>query len=191
MHLSSGSMSPRLRRCSPLSTPTANPAAEPSPRPSPVASDGLETTAGSEPIARGAGELGVSGVGLAIGAGVVALIWFIHAEGELSVLCTKTVWFVIPIGAFCCGMAAGLGFFLGIRLFNQRPSRARRIVLGGPQRAHAGYRSDFWTDLVVHGIRWRMKAQGHGRGFRPFPQFLQAKPSVENQRVRSPPGMAA
>ncbi len=139
-----------------------------------TASEGREANADSDPIARGAGELGVSGLGLAVGATVVALIWFIHEKVNYPFF-AQTVWFVIPIGAFCCGMAAGLGFFLGIRVFNRRPSILTFVVAG--LSGLAGY-------VLIFGLTWWFDEVGglKVRDMVPFPQFLQAV--VENQRVQ-------
>ncbi len=143
-------------------------------RPAPMASEAPDAAPDPDPISRGAGELGVSGAGLAVGAAVVALIWFIHEKVNYPFF-AQTVWFVIPIGAFFCGMAAGLGFFLGIRLFNRRPSKLTFIVAG--LSGLAGY-------VLIFGLSWWFTEMGglKVRDVVGFPQFLQAV--VENQRVR-------
>jgi hypothetical protein len=143
-------------------------------RPSPAASETGEETALADPISRGAGELAVCGVALAVGAAVVGLIWFIHEKVNYPFF-AQTVWFVIPIGAFFCGMAAGAGFFLGIRLFNQRPSKLTYATAG--LSGLAGY-------LLIFGLSWWF-AEFQGVNVRDvvaFPQFLQA--TVENQRIQ-------
>ena len=149
-------------------------ATEPLPAAQPSSSEGPEATADSDSIARGAGELGVSGAGLAVGAAVVALIWFIHEKVNYPFF-AQTVWFVIPIGAFFCGMVAGLGFFLGIRLFNRRPSKLTFAVAG--LSGLAGY-------ILIFGLSWWFTEVGglKVRDVVGFPQFLQAV--VENQRVQ-------
>ena len=131
-------------------------------------------TAKLRPDHGGAGELAVTGVGLAVGAGVVALIWFVHEKVNYPFF-AQTVWFVIPIGALFCGLAAGAGFYLGIRLFNQRPSAVTYVAagLGGL----AGY-------LLIFGLSWWFtEFQGvKVRDVATFPQYLQVM--VENQRVQ-------
>ncbi len=150
------------------------PAPAPLTAPLPAATTADDESARPDPITRGAGELAVNGLALAVGAGVVALIWFIHEMVNYPFF-AQTVWFVIPIGAFFCGMAAGAGFYLGIRLFNQRPSSLTFVMagLGGL----AGY-------ILIFGLSWWFtEFQGvKARDVVGFPQFLQA--TVENQRVK-------
>jgi hypothetical protein len=152
----------------------SNPMPVPAARPSPLSSEAGENTTQSDPISRGAGELAVSVLALAVGAAVVALIWFIHEQVNYPFF-AQTVWFVIPIGAFLCGMAAGAGFFLGIRVFNVRPGTLTYAVAG--LSGLAGY-------VLIFGLSWWFSEfQGvKARDVVGFPQFLQA--TVENQRVQ-------
>jgi hypothetical protein len=151
-----------------------NPDPVPAARPSALASEAEQNAALSDPISRGAGEIALSGLALAIGAAVVGLIWFIHEKVNYPFF-AQTVWFVIPIGAFLCGMAAGAGFFLGIRVFNQRPGTLTYVVAG--LSGLAGY-------VLIFGLSWWFaEFQGvKARDVVGFPQFLQAM--VENQRVQ-------
>ena len=132
-------------------------------------------TAESDPITEGAGEIAIIGIGIPVVGAVSALIWFIYEKVNYPFF-AQTVWFVIPIGAFLCGMVAGIGFFLGHPRF--QPAASHADVRRGGTGWHRGLRPDFWTELVVHGIRQSVRL----RDVVGFSQFLQVM--VENQRVQ-------
>jgi hypothetical protein len=87
----------------------------------------------------------------------------------------QTVWFVIPVGAFLCGMVAGIGFWLALRLMNRLP-RSSTFVAAGLGGAGCYV-------LIYFLIWWRAEFPG-GKvrdhvGFLPFFQQL-----IEHQQVR-------
>jgi len=153
---------------------TENPNPLPAARPSPAASEVGGPNIDSEPLAQGAGEIAVIGLGLIVIAAVVALIWFIYQKVEYPFF-SQTVWFVIPIGAFLCGMAAGSGFLLGHRLLNRLPT-ARTFAAAG-MGGIVGY-------LLIFGLSWWFLEIGGVRvhSMVGFPDFL--KVMVENQSVK-------
>jgi hypothetical protein len=135
---------------------------------------GEEPNVDPDPLVRGAGELGIIGIGLFGVFAVVALIWFIYEMVRYPFF-SQTFWFVVPIGAFLCGMLAGIGFLLGHRVFNRLPSRVTYLAAG--LSGVAGY-------LLIFGLTWWFTSIGDVklRDVVGFPQYLQLM--VENQSVR-------
>jgi hypothetical protein len=155
-------------------------AAAQSPKPVPAAIAPPQSSAGPEPafepdpLARGAGVMAIVGIGFSGVAAVVALIWFIYEKVQYPFF-AQTFWFVIPIGAFLCGMVAGSGFLLGHRMMNRLPTAVTFVAagLGGI----AGY-------FLIFGLTWWFTSIGNMRlhDVVGFPQYLQVM--VENQSVR-------
>jgi len=86
----------------------------------------------------------------------------------------QTFWFVVPIGAFLCGMAAGSGFWLALRSFNRLPTGWTywAAVLGGA----------FSYVLIYVFMWWLLEFQGvKVRDVVGFPAFLQSV--LEHQRI--------
>jgi hypothetical protein len=127
-----------------------------------------------DPLARGAGEMAIIGVGFLGVAAVVALIWFIYEKVQYPFF-AQTFWFVVPIGALLCGMVAGSGFMLGHRMMNRLPTPVTYVASGFG--GIAGY-------FLIFGLTWWFTSIGNVRlhDVVGFPQYLQVM--VENQSIR-------
>lgn len=118
---------------------------------------------------------------------VLGLVWVVGSSALISWICiaisypfyAQTMWFVIPIGPFLCGLASGIGFWLSLRMFNRLPNKLTYLsaLLGGA----AAYILIFvviWLIWEPNGLRIRDHL--------PFTHFLQIM--VENQQVRAARG---
>jgi hypothetical protein len=152
----------------------ANPGPNRAVSPSPSGSALPEPAFEPDPVARGAGDLAIVATGLLGVAAVVALIWFVYEKVQYPFF-SQTVWFVIPIGSWLCGLVAGVGFLLGHRMMNRLPSPVTYVAAGvaGASRY-----------LLIFGLSWWFTSVGDVklREIVGFPQYLQVM--VENQSVR-------
>jgi hypothetical protein len=96
-----------------------NPLSEPAPSLKPVRSESGDT--GDWDACEGSKSLMVVLLGWAGCAAVAVLIYWLVNLVRYP-FHNQTFWFVIPIGAYLCGMAAGCGFWLALRWLNVRPS---------------------------------------------------------------------
>jgi hypothetical protein len=87
----------------------------------------------------------------------------------------QTFWFVIPVGAFLCGMVAGIGFWLGLRQLDRLPELLTYLAaaLGGAASYVLIYFLMWWLAEIPGGML-RDKI-----GFVDFLQFV-----LEHQRIR-------
>jgi hypothetical protein len=125
-------------------------------------------------MAEGGKDLLVILLGLA-GAGTVALVIYWLVNLVHYPFHGQTFWFVIPIGAYLCGMAAGIGFWLGLRQLDRLPTFLTYLAagLGGA----ASY-------LIIYLLMWWLAEIPGGmlRDQVGFVDFLQY--TLEHQRVR-------
>jgi len=153
---------------------TANPNPLPDSEPTPTEKETGGEDSASPIVLDESNNLAVIGLGLATIAVVTILIHGIHAMVEYPFF-AQTVWFVIPIGAFLCGMVAGCGFWLALRRFHRLPTGLTYLAagLGGA----FGYILIFflmWWQLDIQGVKVRDEVS--------FLEFIQYV--IENQRVR-------
>ena len=145
---------------------------QPPPEPAPAADAGPEAEVA--PVADGFKDLVVILLGLAVAASVVVVLYAVLSVVKYP-FHQQTVWFVLPVGASLCGLAAGCGFWAALRRFNRLPTRGTyaSALLGGV----AGY-------LLIYVLMWWMLDLGGGLKARDrvsFPDYLRFV--VENQRV--------
>lgn len=106
--------------------------------------------------------------------GVAALIHFLVDLVNYP-FHNQTFWFILPVGAFLCGMVGGFGFWLALRWLNILPNRW--IVLAATIGATLSY------VLIYFLMWWLMEFQGaFARDEVGFLEFLQYV--LEHQRVR-------
>jgi endogenous inhibitor of DNA gyrase (YacG/DUF329 family) len=151
-----------------------NPNPLPAVRPSPKPREAPETTFEPDPLAEGASRLAIIGLGFLGVVAVVGLIWLIYQKVEYPFF-AQTYLFVVPVGAFLCGMVAGIGFGLGHRQTNRLPDKLTYAAAG--VAGTMGY-------VLIFGLSWWFATAGNARlhDFVGFPQYLQLM--VENQRVQ-------
>lgn len=109
--------------------------------------------------------------------GLVAAAFLIHVLVELVnyPFHNQTFWFVLPIGAFLCGMVAGLGYWVGLRSMDRLPNKWTYFsaIVGG-----AGS-----YVLIYFLMWWFFEAKGQkARDQISFLDFLQVV--LEHQRVK-------
>jgi hypothetical protein len=63
----------------------------------------------------------VAGLGAITSIITAVILAAIELRFDLSIY-SWMVWFIIPVGAICCGFVAASGYYLGARLFNHRPT---------------------------------------------------------------------
>lgn len=91
----------------------------------------------------------------------------------------QTVYFVIPIGAFFCGMVAGSGFWLGLRQLERLPTFLTYLAAGlGGAAAYVLIYFLMWWLAEIPGGMLRDKV-----GFLNFLQYV-----LQRQRIRVAPG---
>lgn len=159
-------------------------AANPSPLPAPAGALSSETQAmdaSDYPAADdGNGDLSVILIGSGVSVAVAALIyWLVNLVGYPFHL--QSLWFVIPVGAYLCGMVAGVGYWLSLRWFDRRPT--------GWTYLFAGLGGAFSYVVIYVLMWWMMEFEGTMvREVIGFSDFLQL--SIEHQRIRFEHGQA-
>jgi hypothetical protein len=124
---------------------------------------GPATTISSD-VSRVAQDFLVSGLGALTSVLTAAILAAIDLKFDFSIY-SWMVWFVIPVGAICCGLVASSGYYLGARLFNHRPTRILLFNMVGISIS---------TFFLIHYLNYYlMRVDGTAvRDLLPFSQFL-------------------
>ena len=108
---------------------------------------------GSAMVAEGSMDLIVIVLGSAVAAAVAVAIYGIAGLVQYP-FHAQTVWFVIPLGAFFCGMAAGCGFWVGLRWLGRPPTNLTFV---------AAFVGGALAYVLIDFVRWWMlEFQGRG-----------------------------
>jgi hypothetical protein len=153
---------------------TANPDPLPAAAPPPKRIEGGGDEFGSSMGDDKALDLVVIVIGVCTAAAVAVLIYWILGKVRYP-FHGQTFWFVIPVGAYLCGMVAGAGFWMALRGFDRLPTTATyaAALVGGALAYLFIYVLTWWL-MEFQGAKVRDEV-----GFLQFLQF-----TLEHQQIR-------
>jgi hypothetical protein len=155
-------------------TAAAHPHPLPQPAPTPGPTDFPADESDAAGVMEGSKELIVDLIGWGVIAVVAAIIYALVKLVNYP-FHSQTFWFVIPVGSLLCGMVAGAGFWVALRVLNRRPNAWTYLAagLGGA----CGYGLIFflmWWLTEFQGVKLRDEVK--------FLDYLELV--IEHQRIR-------